>query len=65
MKLIKKGTAALQLAASFIVYSCGPNDNRGSMDQNNSKGEGAIDSSRLTHFDTSSLTTGNDSNKLK
>jgi hypothetical protein len=65
MKLIQKGALALLVAASVTVYSCGPNDDKGSMDQENSKGEGAIDSSRLTNFDTSSITSGNDSNKLK
>jgi hypothetical protein len=55
MKRIKKGVMALIIAASLTVYSCGPNDDKGGMDQKNSNGEGAIDSTRLPNFDTGSL----------
>lgn len=65
MKLAQKLALVLIVAISMSVYSCGPNDDKGGMDQENSKGEGAIDSSRLTNFDTASMTSGNDSNKLK
>lgn len=65
MKLIQKGALALLVAASLTVYSCGPTDDKGGMDEKNSSGEGAIDSTRLTNFDSSSMTTGNDSNNLK
>lgn len=67
MKLIQKGVLALLVALCFTIYSCGgPNDDKGGMDEKNSSGEGAIDSTRLTNFDsTSMMTPGDDSNKLK
>ena len=65
MKLIQKGMLALLMASCVTIYSCGPTDDKGGMDEKNSSGEGAIDSTRLTNFDTSSMTNGNDSNNLK
>ena len=40
------------LISSVVLCSCGPNDDQGGMDQHNSAKEGAIDSSRLPHIDT-------------
>lgn len=54
MKNIRKGVLAVLVACSITIYSCGPNDNKGGMDTENSKGEGAIDSTRLTNFDSTS-----------
>lgn len=54
MKNIQKGVFALLLASCMTIYSCGPNDNKGAEDQENSKGEGAIDSTRLTNIDSTS-----------
>ena len=65
MKSIQKGAMALIIAASMTLYSCGPNDDKGGMDQKNSSGEGAIDSTRLPNFDTSSTTIGSDSSSLR
>jgi putative membrane protein len=39
-----------------LITSCGPNDDKGSMDTDNSSGEGAIDSTRQAHFDTTQST---------
>jgi hypothetical protein len=65
MKLIQKGALALLVAACVTIYSCGPTDDKGGMDEKNSSGEGAIDSTRLTNFDSSSTTVGSDSNNIK
>ena len=50
-------TIRITLVAAFvysiIASGCGPNDDKGGMDSDNSKGEGAIDSTRLAKFDTS------------
>ena len=40
-------------AISLLIYSCGPNDNKGSMDQKNSNGEGATDTTKIPNFDSS------------
>ena len=58
MKSIQKGALALLVASCLTIYSCGPNDNKGGMDTENSKGEGAIDSTRLTNFDSTSAPMG-------
>ena len=65
MKLIQRGALALLVAMCMTVYSCGPTDDKGGMDEKNSSGEGAIDSTRLPNFDSSSMTAGSDSNNLK
>jgi len=54
MKNIKQATLALITAAGIFMYGCGgPNDDKGSMDQKNSNGEGAVDSTRIPNFDSS------------
>jgi hypothetical protein len=53
MKQFIKGSMALLVAGLLTVYSCAPNDDKGGQDQNNSGGEGEIDSSRLIRSDTS------------
>lgn len=65
MEFIKKRLLVIMVASSLVFYSCGPTDNKGSMDEKNSSGEGAIDSTRLTNFDTSSMTGASDSGVLK
>jgi hypothetical protein len=54
MKMIRKGCLALLVMSCITIYGCGPNDDKGGMDQENSQGEGAIDSTRLTNFDSTS-----------
>lgn len=63
MKNIQKGMLALLVASSITIYSCGPTDDKGGMDTENSKGEGAIDSSRLTNFDSTSAMQAGDSSQ--
>lgn len=53
MKKIQQVSLALITAITIFIYSCGPNDNKGSMDQKNSGGEGATDSTRIPNFDSS------------
>jgi len=56
MKNIQKAALTLLVALSITIYSCGgPNDNKGGMAQDNSNGEGAIDSTRLTNFDSTTV----------
>jgi len=64
MKNLKKGFLALFVSCSLAMFSCGPNDDKGAMDQDNSKGEGAVDSTRLSNFDSTSNVTA-DSNNIK
>jgi hypothetical protein len=64
MKNLQKAFLALLFSCSIAFYSCGPNDDKGSMDQDNSKGEGAVDSTRLSNFDSTSAGTG-DSARIK
>ena len=64
MKNLQKGVWAILLALCISVSSCGPNDNKGAEDTGNSKGEGSIDSTRLTNFDSAS-TLSADSSKIK
>jgi len=52
MKNIRRGAFTLLVALCAGIYSCGPTDDKGGMDQENSDGEGAVDSSRLTNSDT-------------
>lgn len=54
MKKILKGAMATTVVLCMALFSCGPNDDKNLMDQEGSGGEGAIDSSRLTHSDSSS-----------
>lgn len=56
MKKLQYSALALIIASSVTIYSCKsqPNDDKNGMDQENSEGEGAIDSSRLLNSDTSS-----------
>jgi hypothetical protein len=56
MKKIQQVAWVLITATSIFMSSCGPNDNKGSMDQENSNKEGAVDSSRMPGFDTSHAT---------
>ena len=63
MKIIQRGLLVLLMAACVTGYSCGPTDNKGAEDQHNSKGEGAVDSTRLTNFDSSSNPKSTDSIK--
>lgn len=53
MKNIKHATLALTTVACIFLSSCGPNDDKGSMDQKNSNGEGAVDSTKVPKFDSS------------
>lgn len=52
MKKFKIASTALFASALLTFASCGPNDDKGGMDEKNSEGEGAIDTSRLSNFDT-------------
>lgn len=54
MQKFQQGALALLMAGCITFYSCGPNDDSGGMDQKNSDGEGEVDSTRLTNFDSSS-----------
>lgn len=65
MKNIQKSTLALLVLLMTAIYSCGPNDHNGSMSQSNSKGEGSIDSTRLTNFDSTNSSTGKDTSNIK
>lgn len=65
MKLIQRGALTLLMAACITIYSCGPNDDKGGMDEKNSSGEGAVDSTRLTNFDSTTTGTGNDSSSIQ
>ena len=49
-------TLVAAFVCSLVATGCGPNDDKGGMDSDNSKGEGAIDSTRLATFDTSKPT---------
>ncbi len=40
----------------FIASGCGPNNDKGTTDSDNSRGEGAIDSTRMAKFDTTHST---------
>jgi hypothetical protein len=65
MTLLKKVGFPIVVALTMSFYSCGPNDDKGSMDVKNSNGEGAIDSTRLTNFDSAGVTNGSDSTVKK
>lgn len=58
MKNLQKGLLALLIAVSMTIFSCGPTDDKGGMDEKNSNGEGAVDSTRLTDFDSTTTTGG-------
>lgn len=53
MKKIQQMTWVLITATSIFLCSCGPNDDKGSMDQENSDKEGAVDTTRMPRFDSS------------
>ena len=55
MKKIALKLLAFVVVPSLMAIGCGPNDDSGSMDQKNSDKEGAVDSSRMIHDDTSSM----------
>ena len=52
MKKIQQVSLALLTTISILIYSCGPTDDKGGMDEKNSDGEGAVDSSRLPNLDS-------------
>lgn len=52
MKKNQQITFALIAALGIMIYSCGPNDDQGSMDSKNSNKEGAIDSTKIPNFDS-------------
>jgi hypothetical protein len=60
MKKIQKGVLVILIAASVAVYSCGPTDDKNSMDEENSAGEGALDSTRIPNFDSTTTQIGAD-----
>lgn len=64
MKNIQKGLLALLIASSVAIYSCKPNGDKGAEDTSNSNGEGAVDSTRLTNFDSTAATVA-DSTTIK
>ena len=65
MKNIQRGALALLVATFMSVTSCGPTDNKGGMDEKNSSGEGAIDSTKLTNIDSTSTGAGVDTSTMK
>ncbi len=52
MKKIQQVTWVLITAISIFMSSCGPNDDKGSLDQDSNK-EGAVDSSKMPGLDSS------------
>jgi len=52
MKKVALKIMAFILFPSAVLIGCGPNDDKGGMDQENSGKEGAVDSSRLMNPDT-------------
>lgn len=52
MKKNKQASFAFITALSLFIFSCGPNDSKGGMDQNNSHKEGAVDSTKIPNFDS-------------
>ena len=57
MKKIFSGIIPLVIITSLFLFSCGPTDDKGGMDTDNSGGqEGIIDSTRLTNFDSLGIT---------
>lgn len=52
MKKIQQLSLAFITASCVFIYSCGPNDSKGSMDQDNSHKEGAVDSTKIPNFDS-------------
>lgn len=51
MKKIQQVTLALVTVCIFVC-SCGPNDDKGSMDDKNSGGEGGVDTTKIPNFDS-------------
>jgi len=56
MKKVQQVSLVLMTAVTLLIYSCGPNDNKGSMDQENSNKEGAVDSTKVPNFDSTHAT---------
>lgn len=56
MKKNQQVTLSLITALSIFIYSCGPNDDKGGMDSENSNKEGAVDSTRIPGFDSTPAT---------
>ena len=52
MKKIQQVAWSFITASLFLIYSCGPNDDKGGMDQENSNKEGAVDSTRIPKSDS-------------
>lgn len=53
MKKTQQVTWALITTTVIFISSCGPNDDKNLMDQENSNKEGAVDSTRIPGFDSS------------
>lgn len=53
MKNIQQVTLTLLIAVSILISGCGPTGDKNSMDQENSGGEGAVDSTKIPNFDSS------------
>lgn len=51
MKKIQQVTSALVIIC-ISICSCGPNDDKGGMDDKNSGGEGAVDTTKIPNFDS-------------
>jgi hypothetical protein len=52
MRYSKKLAGFLCISAMSFAIACGPNDDKGASDVKNSGGEGAVDTTRMPHFDT-------------
>jgi hypothetical protein len=52
MKNFQRGAFTILFAAFFAITACNPNGNENSMQPENSSGEGAVDSTKIPHFDT-------------
>jgi hypothetical protein len=52
MKKFKQSLAALIIISSLSLYSCGPNDDEGTMDSKTNREEQQIDSSKMISRDS-------------
>lgn len=52
MKKIQLASIVFLTALTLFISSCGPNDDKGSMDQDNSHKEGSVDSTKIPNFDS-------------
>lgn len=67
MKKIQKVLLIFFTASILLTYSCKPNDDKNTMDSENSNKEGGIDSTKIPNFDSAhvqdsshtSISTGN------